>query len=439
MIGLFKLLARLRKEYHVTLSVQKDWTALRKKDQKDLIAQFKTIDEKEKLASKTGQEYNAKAERSRAVLLILNKMITQGFDASGAGMTKMLKMFGKYISEGTTALTIADKYRSKMNGLKDTLATIGFNERQLLNYKEKQDILDAKSRGASKDDLDAITAYYDKLKEILDKKERIKKADEDKAKAEKQTAKDTALLLKNLKDESKQREIATKEAFKAMEKLDNLTEEYNKKLSDLGKDSIQKLEDQRTAALKLAGAYKPAIDAITAYYDKLEEKEAYKEFLDNFKEVSDYILNFIDAFDTIFSNNIKNQIAGINDELNTTLTALEKKEKAEVDAIRGTDRERLVLAIATAKKEESLNDTESNRKRVKEAQDALAVYDIKKKYKDKEDKLKKDAANKTAQLQYKVDMAAWESNILKAAANAAVSMLKVISDQIGRASCRERV
>ena len=68
-----------------------EWTTKRKAAEVSLASQFALIDEKQKLALASGEEYDAQAEKRKALLEIINKMLEQGFTFEGVGIQHLIE------------------------------------------------------------------------------------------------------------------------------------------------------------------------------------------------------------------------------------------------------------------------------------------------------------------------------------------------------------
>ena len=406
-------------EVEKTVKTSVNYTQLRIAHEKDLATQLGIIAQKEKLAQETGQKYDAAAKRSQAVQTVLNKMIEEGFTAEGAGLNKVLEDYGKYLTKKEVVNAVTDEYISKLKKLKETILKAGMTQAQLLDYEEAMALRLAKDNG---DAIKSVTDYFNAARKKLKQEQEEAAAIKDKTAAVKE-------FERTEKETEKERKTAADDLAKFLEKSANLTDEYNDKLKREGKTKLQLIELDRQKAVEEADGNVNLIRLINKYYAILKDKEAFKSFVDNFKEAVDKVTQFLDAFDTIFNNSIKNQIDGIQSALDTQIQALNDQEQAELDAVDGTEREKLQRRIKAAQDAYNLNKTQANKDALITAQNELKKYDIRKKYDDKKAKLEKDAKNREAQLQYQADLTSWRLDVTKSLAAAAIAILKSLESQ----------
>jgi len=83
--------------YDASLSKQKEiekedeWTTKRKVAEASLASQFALIDEKQKAALVTHEEYNASVEKRKVLLETIDKMLKEGFTFEGAGIQNLIE------------------------------------------------------------------------------------------------------------------------------------------------------------------------------------------------------------------------------------------------------------------------------------------------------------------------------------------------------------
>jgi len=80
------------------LEEQNKWTLMRIDAQSALEAKLDSINQKEALSIKLGQDYNAEQERSKAVVSTLNSLLEKGFTVEGAGISRILSQYEEYLT-----------------------------------------------------------------------------------------------------------------------------------------------------------------------------------------------------------------------------------------------------------------------------------------------------------------------------------------------------
>jgi len=339
--------------------------------QKELRETLAQITQEKELANKTGKDYNDSLKKSEAVQATINGLIKEGFTVQGGAIQQILKLFGDLIIKGGEYNIVLDEYKDKLERLKAS-------KMGLIDLDEKAAIVSANSKNATQDDLDAITDYFEQLRE-----------NERKAQY---TALDLTDKLNKLTKSNK--ELIEEERERAHTSIES---------SDLSRDAMNDL-----------------IVITDKYFDKLKEKAAFDEFIDNFSNVVDKIQDFTGAIDDFIQASIQNQIDKENELLQTKLSALDIAEEAELISLG------LLEKTALEKAQDKINAAIATGDAIAlvEAQDAYDRLVIQQDYDAQRAILEDASAKRMADLKYKADLSAWAANSIQAISSSALAIIE---------------
>lgn len=214
---------------------------------------------------------------------------------------------------------------------------------------------------------------------------------------------------------NRQAQLAAEENAERLEKIRDLAEEYRIKLFELDAKEEELIEAERARALASVEGNEEAIEAIEAYYDRLQEKRAEDEkdqrtTLEKLKDYWDEYGGYVSQLaDLVFQ-----AWADANDkQFEKTISNLDEREQAELEAAglaEETERERAERALQTAiESGDAVAEAE--------AQANLKRLDILEKYE-----------KERVQAQYEADLQAYNLAVTQSIINGALATLKAFSD-----------
>lgn len=214
---------------------------------------------------------------------------------------------------------------------------------------------------------------------------------------------------------NRQAQLAAEENAERLEKIRDLAEEYRIKLFELDAEEEELIEAERARALASVEGNEEAIEAIEAYYDRLQEKRAEDEedqrtTLEKLKDYWDEYKKYVSQLaDLVFQ-----AWADANDkQFEKTISNLDEREQAELEAAglaEETERERAERALQTAiESGDAVAEAE--------AQANLKRLDILEKYE-----------KERVQAQYEADLQAYNLAVTQSIINGALATLKAFSD-----------
>ncbi|RLI54167.1 MAG: phage tail tape measure protein [Candidatus Thorarchaeota archaeon] len=345
--------------------------------QKNIIAQDKLkaslreIADLEKFNAEQGIEYDANAARSAAVVSTIHGMLKDGFTYEGGAIQQVLELYGDLISEGESVNGILDEYLAK-------LVQLDASKTELLEIQKQSAILQAEEKDATENDLKAIEAYYDALRD---------------KELESQFA---ALDMSDKLKELTMSEIELIDAERGRAKA-------SVRASDLSEDSMTTLET-----------------TIDRYFDKLKEDQAYKEFVENMHETRDKVIEYIDAINDLVSASVDYQIEQEERLLDKRLENIDIAEEAAL--IAAGLQEKTALELAQDKIDAAVLAGDSVAEQ--EARDAYRRLEIQEEFDQQREDLTDTTNKKIAELNYKADMVAWAADSIAALSKSALAIIE---------------